>query len=61
MAQITLYHAAPSRSSIVHWMLEERLAGLGGFFEPVGNVLVLVTLHLNSVAAIRPIVIAPVA
>jgi glutathione S-transferase len=23
MAQITLYHAAPSRSSIVHWMLEE--------------------------------------
>src|SRR6266545_2374036 len=23
MAQLTLYHAAPSRSSIVHWMLEE--------------------------------------
>jgi glutathione S-transferase len=23
MAKITLYHAAPSRSSIVHWMLEE--------------------------------------
>jgi glutathione S-transferase len=23
MPQITLYHAAPSRSSIVHWMLEE--------------------------------------
>jgi glutathione S-transferase len=23
MAQITLYHTAPSRSSIVHWMLEE--------------------------------------
>ena len=23
MAKLTLYHAAPSRSSIVHWMLEE--------------------------------------
>ena len=23
MPQLTLYHAAPSRSSIVHWMLEE--------------------------------------
>src|ERR1700674_3374115 len=23
MADLTLYHAAPSRSSIVHWMLEE--------------------------------------
>src|SRR5271154_2534834 len=23
MPQITLYHAAPSRSSVVHWMLEE--------------------------------------
>ena len=23
MAELTLYHAAPSRSSIVHWMLEE--------------------------------------
>jgi glutathione S-transferase len=23
MSQIVLYHAAPSRSSIVHWMLEE--------------------------------------
>ena len=23
MSQLTLYHAAPSRSSIVHWMLEE--------------------------------------
>jgi glutathione S-transferase len=23
MARLTLYHAAPSRSSIVHWMLEE--------------------------------------
>ena len=23
MSKITLYHAAPSRSSIVHWMLEE--------------------------------------
>src|SRR5215216_3156062 len=23
MAQLTLYHIAPSRSSIVHWMLEE--------------------------------------
>lgn len=23
MTQLTLYHAAPSRSSIVHWMLEE--------------------------------------
>ena len=22
MPQLTLYHAAPSRSSIVHWMLE---------------------------------------
>jgi glutathione S-transferase len=23
MAELTLYHAAPSRSSIAHWMLEE--------------------------------------
>ena len=23
MPKLTLYHAAPSRSSIVHWMLEE--------------------------------------
>jgi glutathione S-transferase len=23
MAKLTLYHAAPSRSSIAHWMLEE--------------------------------------
>src|SRR2546423_15006633 len=23
MSKLTLYHAAPSRSSIVHWMLEE--------------------------------------
>jgi hypothetical protein len=23
MPSLTLYHAAPSRSSIVHWMLEE--------------------------------------
>ena len=23
MAKLTLYHAAPSRSSIVRWMLEE--------------------------------------
>ena len=23
MPQLTLYHAAPSRSSVVHWMLEE--------------------------------------
>jgi glutathione S-transferase len=23
MAKLTLYHIAPSRSSIVHWMLEE--------------------------------------
>jgi glutathione S-transferase len=23
MPNLTLYHAAPSRSSVVHWMLEE--------------------------------------
>ena len=23
MAALTLYHIAPSRSSVVHWMLEE--------------------------------------